>query len=335
MINMKINNQQIITINNQRVITITLIIALMIALIFIVSCSKHEIGTDKKQDEEVNKKITVAATFYPLYDLTKSIIGDNAVIYSIIPAGVEPHDYEPNPSDIKKIASSDVFVTMGIEFAEIEENLLKINPDVKIIPASTGVILLNTPKENTAEEEYESTRVKHESTGMDPHIWLSPKNAEIMAANIINGLVDADPSNAEEYLKNGDELRNNLNKLDTEFKEALSSCSKNVVLVNHNAFSYLAKEYGFSTVAISGLEPETEPTPKQLAELIENAEEHQLKYVFYEELVDSRIADTIAEEVGAKTLMLNPLEGTTDPNATYISLMRENLNNLKIALECD
>lgn len=308
----------------------SLIIIALIGLLVVASCSVPQKTT---QQAVQNEKISVATTFWPLYDLTKSVMGDKGIVYSIVPAGVEPHDYEPNPGDLTKLSDSDAFVIMGIEFAEFEEDLRNVNPNAKIISASTGISLLKSEEEEEHEEE-EAEEEEHGHTGEDPHIWLSPKNAQKMALNIMVGLVEANPANAEYYLQNGQKLIDNLKALDQEFKEGLASCDKDVILVNHNAFSYLGRDYGFSTIEISGLEPETEPTPKQLAELIEEAEEHNIKYVFYEELVDSRIARIIAEEVGAQTLELNPLEGTSDPSATYFSLMRENLANLEVALEC-
>ena len=155
-----------------------------------------------------------------------------------------------------------------------------------------------------------------------------------MTNNIKNGLVAVDPENANFYLDNAAKLSVELDNLGQDFKKGLSQCSKNVVLVNHNAFSYLARDYGFELITIHGLEPEVEPTPGQLQELIDKAKEHKIKYVFYEELVDPRVAQTIANEVGAEVLELSPLEGG-NPSDTYVSLMHQNLDNLRIALECE
>ena len=286
----------------------------MISFLFILSCSSPQPIPLVPQQE-----LTVAATFYPLYDLTKSIVGDKGTVYSIVPAGVEPHEYEPNPSDLQKLSDADVFVTMGIEFAEFEKELGEVHPTAEIIAASTGISLLK------AEDEHATN---------DPHIWLSPKNAQKMALNIMTGIAEADPQQKEYYLRQGQQLIDDLNALDMEFKESLASCTKEVILVNHNSFSYLARDYGFKTIAISGLEPEAEPTPQQLAELVTEAKKHSIKYVFYEDLIDPRVAKTIAEEVGAETLKLDPLEGSADPSATYTSLMRKNLLALQLALEC-
>ena len=300
------------------------ILMISISLVVLLTISMFAFGTEINNDK--NEKLTLAATFWPVYDLARAVVGDKGSVYSLVPSGVEPHDYEPSSGDIQKLNNADIFVTLGIEFEEFEEDLVNsVNPNVKVVPAGSGISLIKLSDEHEDE---------HHHSGEDPHIWLSPRNAQLMAQNIMNGLVSSDSSNVEYYEQTGKKLIEDLKMLDEEFEIGLSFCEKDVILVNHNAFSYLARDYGFTTIEISGLEPEAEPTPQQLAELIEEAEEHNLKYVFYEELVDSRIAETIANEVGAQTLELNPLEGTSDSSATYLSLMRKNLANLKIALEC-
>ncbi len=317
--------------NSQKyLLTITLI-----GLIILTGCAATQ--------QTTTETTTVAATFYPLYDLTKSIVGDQGTVYSIVPAGVEPHSYEPNPSDFQKLNDADIFVTLGVEFEEFEEDLVDaVNPNVKIIPAATGIKLLKMDEEHEDEhgeeeddhhdEHEEDADDHHHHSGEDPHIWLSPKNAQKMVNNIVDGLTKADPTNSQHYQQNGKQLIAELETLDQDFKTKLGSCKKDTILVNHNAFSYLAHDYGFTTIEISGLEPEAEPTPKQLAKLIEEAEEHDIKYVFYEELVDSRVAKTIADEVGAEVLALSPV--ASDLSISYSQLMRQNLQNLEIALEC-
>lgn len=299
-----------------------LIMIALVGLLMVAGCSAPQKTT---QQAVQNEKINVATTFWPLYDLTKSIIGDKGMVYSIVPAGVEPHDYEPNPSDFQKLNDADVFVTMGVEFAEFEDTLISSVPSsVKVIPAGNGISQL-AASDDEQEEHF---------GGKDPHIWLAPKNAQKMATNIMNGLIQADPDNAEYYLENGQKVINDLKSLDAEFVAGLENCQKNVVLVGHNAFSYLGRDYGFNTLFLSGLEPEAEPTPQELAALIDAAKANDIKYVFYEELVDPRVSKIIADEVGAQTMVLSPLEGTTNPTDTYFTLMRQNLHNLEVALGC-
>ncbi|MDD9952994.1 MAG: zinc ABC transporter substrate-binding protein [Candidatus Woesearchaeota archaeon] len=318
------------------------------------------------------EQLTIATTFYPLYDATKAIAGTQSTVFSVVPQGVEPHSYEPTPQDVLKVSKADVYVALGLEFERFEEELTVVG-DFVVIDASTGVALLDATgpdphdhghhdeheEEHHAEhgDEHEEHHDMHDvpchqmpdgswmgdcdedehhdvHTGKDPHIWVSPKSMITMSENIAAGLKQADPASAAVYEANAATYIAQLKELDAAFTAGLATCKKDTVLVNHAAFAYLAHDYGFNQLAIGGLEPDAEPTPQQIVALIEEAQEHDLKYVFYEELVDPRIAETIAEEVGAETLELNPIEGAKDPADTYVSIMQRNLVNLRLALEC-
>ena len=289
---------------------------ILLEIILILSaCSQKQ----PLQNNPTSTRIDVVTTFYPLYDVTKKISGDKADVQSLIPAGVEPHDYEPTPSDIAKLGKSKAFVVMGLEFSEIEGELAESANNIQVIDAPKGVPLIDAEEDNT---------------GKDPHVWLSPNNMIIIAANIRDGLKNVDQTNSKLYDENAKKVINELKKLDSEYKTGLSKCKKNVILTNHRAFAYLAKDYGFKQIGISGIEPETEPTPKEIIKIKDEAIKNNVKYIFTEELVDTRVAETIAKEIGAKTFVLDPIEGVKDPNEDYFSLMRENLAKLKIALEC-
>ena len=273
-------------------------------------------------------KADIITTFYPLTEITQNIVGPQTIVYTTIPQGTEPHDYEHTPQDIKSAQQASVFVTLGLEFTHIEKEIIESAPkSIIVIDAAKNIALLDA----IHEDEQETTE---QSSGKDPHVWVSPKNMILMTKKVHEELLIAHPENKASYTENANAYLKKLQDLDQEFTESLSNCKKHTVLVNHAAFAYLAHDYGFEQIAISGLEPEAEPSPKQLAELIEEAKKHDIKYIFYEDLVDPRVSQTIAEEAGAKTLELSPVEGITNPEDTYISIMRENLKNLEIALEC-
>ncbi len=294
---------------------------LSILLLFLLSCNSTPPSTSNSED---TTKLHISATFFPLYDLTKSIAGDKGIVESVVPANIEPHDYELTPVDIRKVTTADVFVTMGISFAQFESSLIASIPSsVVIIPAAKDIGI-----------EFISSSKDQNKAKIDPHVWLSVKNAKQMAQKIAEGLMQVDTKNKEYYEKNVLQLQNELTALDNEFTKGLAQCKKNVLLVNHDSFSYLARDYGFTTIHISGLEPEVEPTPLQIKRLIDEAKKNNLSYIMYESLVDPRIAKTIESEVHAEILELNPLEGADNPEDTYVTLMRKNLNNVRIALEC-
>ncbi len=292
----------------------------LLLIIMMTACTGH-IETQTTS----TKRITIATTFYPLFDLTRSIAGDKADVYSIVPTDAEPHEYEETPQDIIKLNKADAFVTMGIQFAGFENKLIEAT-NIKIIPAGKNIPLIDV-KNELGDPSDES--------GNDPHIWVSPKNAVKMAENIRDGLIELDPENKDYYANNADSLIASLISLDADYASGLKDCKQDTILAAHDAYSYLARDYGFRSYFISGLTPESEPSPQQIKRLIDLAEQKHLKYIFYEEVVDPRISQTIAEQVGAITMPLSPVENVPEVSKTYVEVMQENLNRLKIALECN
>jgi len=259
----------------------------------------------------------ILVTFYPLLDITKEIAGPDANVESLIPAGVEAHEYEPTVSAIRKIDNALVFVRIGLEWAPLEERILQ-NADTPTIMASDNVALLHASEEGGA---------------IDPHIWLSPKEMMTVARNIADGLKKDDPANAARYEQNLLQVDSKLLALDDEYQSGLASCAKDTIIVSHLAFSYVANDYGFKQVGLAGLSPQSEPSPGVIANLIGIAREKDLHAVLYEELVDPRVSETLAREVGAKALVINHID-VQKPGKDYYDQMRENLDTLRIALEC-
>ena len=299
------------------------VFGVVIAVMLLYGCRPN----DAVNAGSTDGKITVVATFYPLYDITRKIAGDKLNVDALIPAGVEPHDYEPSPEDIIKLSRAKGFITIGFRFSGIENKLMEsYDGKITAIDSKKGITLLNAQGGDKGEIERNS--------GKDPHIWLSPTNMIIIAGNIRDGLKNIDPLNAGLYDENAKKIIEELKLLDSEYRKGLFGCRKSVILTNHRAFAYVARDYGFNQVGISGLEPETEPTAKEIIRIKEEAIKNNATYIFTEELVDARIAQAIAGEIGAKTIVLNPIEGTKNPNEDYFSLMRANLANLKLALGC-
>ena len=327
--------------NSKPILLLTLIVITL--LISITACTKN--NNTQPTIQPADQKLIIVTTFFPLFDIARNIAGDQAVVSAFIPAGVEPHDYEPTPLDIIKLQSANVYVTMGIEFAPFETKLLNsinekdsANKKVNIINTATGIILLDINNDNN-DDNAKDFELKAEKdpilVGKDPHIWLSPKNMILMADQLNAQLSKIYPEKTQIFANNTVLYVQKLTALDNEFQLQLKNCKKHIVLTNHDAFAYLAKDYGFTQIALSGLKPEKEPTPQTLKKLIDVARENDIKYVFYEELVDPRIANAVANEIHGKALELNPLEGTKDPiKNDYFVLMRKNLYNLELALEC-
>lgn len=273
----------------------------------------------------VQGKVNVVTSFYPLYEFTKEIGGEYVNAINLVPAGVEPHDWSPKSRDIKNMTQAQVFVYQGAGFEGwVEDFLGSLSADstLKVVEASKGAALIKTSENK---EEF------------DPHAWLSPLNAVKMANNIKEALISADPTHKDAYERNYTSYMAKLTDLDARFKKELAQTSKKEIAVSHQAFAYLCRDYGLTQLAIMGLSPDAEPTAQDLKKMNEYIKEHQLKYIFFEELVSDKLAKTLAKDANVDTMVLNPIEGLTEEQVqageTYISMMDKNLKNLVIALQ--
>lgn len=265
--------------------------------------------------------LTVMASFYPMADFAAKIGGDRVKVTTMVPSGIEPHDWEPSPMDIVNLNRAAVFVYSGAGMEHWAEDVLKSldNRELIAAEASTGVTLLD------------------EGDGhADPHVWLNPQNAKTQMANIRDALTKADPAGKDAYEANFQKYAAELDKLDAAFKAALAGLENRDVVVAHAAYGYLCQAYGLNQTAIEGLSPDSEPDPARVARIIDFARERAVKVIFFEELVSPKVAQSIAAQVGAVTDVLSPLEGLTAEEAAagddYFSVMRKNLKALVNAL---
>ncbi|KQX45375.1 metal ABC transporter substrate-binding protein [Paenibacillus sp. Root444D2] len=280
-------------------------------------------------------KLNVVTSFYPMYEFTKQVAGDHANVIALIPPGAEPHDWEPSAKDMQQLKNANVFVYNGIVEGWAEQSLKSAdNKNRVVVEASKGIEFM----EGLPEEEHQEDH-KNEAHGdkiQDPHVWLNPVLAVQEVKAIVVGLTQADPANKEDYRKNADAYIGKLKALDESFKTGLKNVKRKEFVTQHAAFGYLAKEYGLTQVPIAGLSPEEEPAPDKMADIIKFAKDNKVQTIFFETLVDPKVASTIAKEVGAKTAVLNPIEGLTDDdkkkNLDYIGVMTNNLEALKKAL---
>jgi len=272
-----------------------------------------------------SSKLQVTASFYPLYFFASQIGGDKAEVKNITPAGSEPHDYDPSTQDIARIENGNMLILNGGVEAwgnKIKDNLK--GSKVKIISAGDGLL---------------SKQIAEEGEVMkDPHVWLSPLLAKKEVAKITEGYINIDPANTEYYKNNEKVLDEKLDQLDISFKQGLANCQSKDIITSHAAFAYLAEAYGLNQVPISGVSPDEEPSAKQLADVANFAKQNNVKYIFFESLVSPKLSETIANEVGAETLVLDPIEGISDDRIkqgkNYFTVMEDNLKNLQIALQC-
>jgi zinc transport system substrate-binding protein len=274
----------------------------------------------------VDKHLSVVASFYPLFFMAQQIGGDKAEVVNIVPAGAEPHDYEPTAQDMIRLENSRLIILNGGGLEAWSSNLEQnIDPRKTVIVVAGNGLVTRSLTDNG-------------QTGLDPHIWLDPPLAEKMVANILQGFIQADPSNQAYYQANAASLQVRLAALDASYRQGLSHCQRQDIITSHAAFGYLATTYGLTQIPIAGLSPDAEPSPQQLADIVKFAKLNQVKYIFFESLASPKLAQTIAAELGAQTLVLNPLEGLTDQELAqgenYLTVMQANLKNLETALIC-
>ena len=263
------------------------------------------------------RQLKVLASFYPLYEFTKIIGGEKIDVSTIIPHGIEPHDWEPTIQDLQKMQNSDMIVINGAGLEPWITKLVSVNPDILIVDTSNGISLLEKNKQ-----------VFNNQIQNDPHIWLDPVLAKKQIQSIANGLIKIDPQNTDYYQENANAYNTKLNLLDNKIRNELSICIKKDFLAFHDAFSYFAKEYGLNQNTIVGVNPNGEPTAVILQQIIQKSKNLNLHVIFTEEAVNPRVSEVIANEIGAHVLTLSSIE-IYEKNSDYIQRMEQNLSNLK------
>lgn len=278
-----------------------------------------------QQDSGAQEKTIVVASFHPLYEFAAHVGGDRAEVSSLVPAGIEPHDWEPTAQDKQRVQSSDMLVINGAGFeswaGDMEAKL--------IVDTSDGIEL-----------EHEEVEDEHgHEGGVNPHIWLDPILAKHQVEKIRDAMIIADPENADYYNENAAAFAAELDQLDAFARLELAGCEKSDFIAFHDAFAHFAERYGLEQHSIHGVSPEGEILPQRLQEVIALAGDLDLDIIYAEDLIDSRLADTIAGEIpGGRVLVLSPIEGIDREEQTagvgYIEKMEENIANLKVGLEC-
>lgn len=301
-----------------------LVTGVFVMLFFIVAgCGGGQRSTEPLSQQAEKRK--VIATVYPVYDFAKRVAGDKLDIILLVQPGAEPHDWEPTAKDLRQIKTAAVFLYHGAGFEPWIDKLL--NPEIvgsaQAVEVSKGIPLLEAHEE-------------HEGHHADPHVWLDPVLAQQEVSTIEQAFSAADPNNSAYYRANAERFRSELNQLHEDYKLKLAGLPRREIVTSHTAFGYLTARYQLRQTGVMGLAPDADPTPERMVEVIKFCKTNQVKYIFFETLVNPRVAETIARETGASTLVLNPIEGLTpDEKANgkdYIVLMRDNLTNLQKAL---
>lgn len=278
-----------------------------------------------------SEKITVITSLFPQYDFVRQIAKDKVNVSLLLPAGVEPHSFEPTPQTIVTIGDADIFIYTNAMMEPWIEKVVDnvVNEDLLIVESSLGIEYIEHSEEEEHEEEEEE-----EHGELDPHVWLDPLNAKVMAQNILTALIEVDPENSDFYQTNANALFLQLDELKAEYDAVFANpAHKTIIYGGHFAFGYLANRYGLEILSpYTGFSPNAEPTPQAIVELINRMTELNIKTIYYQELIDPKTARVIAEQTGAKMVLLHGAHNVTteelQAGATYVSIMRENAQKL-------
>ena len=283
---------------------------------------------------QVEDKPQIMVSLFPQYDIIRQIAQDKVDVELFLPAGSEPHSYEPSASTLMKIVEADLFVYSSDELEPWVKRLVEGNAseDLIVLDASNGITLLEADHGHEGEDEDE------EELAFDPHYWLDPQNMIIMSESIRDALIEIDPENETFYIENANRYIASLKELDSNWQDLFDRAQLNQIIYGgHFAFGYLSHRFGLEILSpYSGYAPDAEPSAQALAGLMDVLAEKEINVIFYEELIDPRVARIIAEQAKVK---IEVLHGAHNLNAeemqagwTYVSIMEDNIEKLKEAL---
>lgn len=304
-------------------------------LMTLTACGGQETGANGVSPEDA--QLTLVTGVYPLEWLATEIGGDRVSVSQLTDPGAEPHDLELTGRQIGEVSQADIaFYVTGLQPAvdeaveqEASGNALDVSEIVDLLPVEET--------QGDDDHEDESGDEGHDHGPDDPHFWLDTERMDEAATALAERMSEVDPEGADSYQANAEQVSQTLTAIDEEYEQNLASCDQRDVVVGHTAFTYLTEAHGLEQVGLSGVDPETEPSPAQIAEISDIVDERGIDTIFTEPLMPDGTTDTIAEETGAEVEVLDPLEGVTEdsPGDDYPSIMHGNLEALTGALGCD
>ena len=314
--------------------TLTKILTIIILVsLFLTGCNN---SAKSNNSTESNNKLTIVTSFYPMYISTLNIVKDipNVEVLNMTTSQTGClHDYSLSTKDLKTLSNADILIINGAGMESFLDDVIDEYSDLKIIEASKGIDLIEDTEHDDHTEDHDH---EDHDNDVNPHVWVSiSKNIEEVS-NIAEELSSLDPNHANEYQDNANEYIAKLENLKTEMHSTLDNIAHKDIITFHEAFPYFAEEFGLNIVGVIEIEPDSEPSAKEVENIISIINEKNIKALFTEPQYSSKIADTIAKETGASIYTLDPIV-TGDSNEKayndYIIKMQENLNTLKEALK--
>ncbi|MFD2081434.1 metal ABC transporter substrate-binding protein [Actinopolymorpha cephalotaxi] len=305
-------------------------------------------GSESGPGSASGDQLSVVASFYPLQYAAQRVAGNSANVVNLTKPGAEPHDLELSPRAVGTVSEADLVVYLrGLQPA-VDTAVKQEAGDHSLDVAGAAKLTLPAPRAGESDHAGHADHADHGNhvegggetdsvaSGKDPHFWLDPLRLAAVGDALANRLAAVDPGHAAAFRANAARLRADLTKLDREFRTGLATCRTHDLVTSHAAFGYLAHRYGLTQFGITGLSPEQEPSPAELSAAATFARRHDVRTIYHETLVSPAVAKTVAEETGARSAVLDPLEGLTSESAgkDYLAVMRANLGTLRKGQDC-
>lgn len=295
---------------------------------------------NKTSEKVTSQKPYVSVSTFSLLEVVRAVGGEYIEVSSIVPLGSDAHMFSPNPQQVATLAKSDLFIYNGAGFESWAQNIAHTLPESTTIIDMSGFVSLHTNTSHEEEHDHadEDQHDEHDHGAYDPHYWLDIDNMIKMTQKVEQALSNLIPVHKENFAANARAYIAQLNQLKSEYETGLKECKNRTLVSNHDAFGYLSRSNHLENISIIGLSSDEQPSAKTVAHVTEVVREHGIKTIFFEELINDNIAQTIAKETGASAVSLQPLENISEDelksHQTYLTIMRENLKKLKTAMEC-
>ena len=304
-------------------------LAALLVLVALTGCA----SAGRASTDAPRMQLTIVAAFYPLQFVAQRVAGGHAVVTNLTQPGAEPHDLELTPRQVASLTTASLVVYQKGFQPAVDEAVAQ-SENAAVIDTTT--IVPTRPLPATGDDLGNPERAGHDHSALDPHVWLDPMAVSRIARAVEERLSAIDPDHAADYAGNAAALDNELRSLDRSFRSGLADCVRTEFITTHNAFGYLAEQYQLTQIAISGLSPDSEPSPARIAEVQRIAQDRGLTTIFSETLVSPDVARAIASDLGLVTDVLDPIEGITDQSRgqDYLSVMASNLAALRKAGGC-
>lgn len=301
----------------------------------LASCAALSPGSDSTAAPTAapSGALTVSTSFYPIQYLAQAIGGEHVAVTSVTPTNVEPHDFELSPKDVTALSASSLVLYVSGFQPSLDDALAQVSGPAVVDLAGSVDLVHHDGVEEEHEEGATEAAHDHGAGALDPHFWLDPVRMQAAAKAVEAALAQADPAHADDYAANLDTLNATLTDLDTSYSTGLGHCERTTFVTSHAAFGYLADRYSLTQASISGVDPESEPSPAELAAVKKVVESTGTTTIFTEELVSPETAQAVAAETGAQTRVLSPIESAPE-DGDYAGAMRTNLEELRTALSC-